>query len=379
MPSDKVSELQCWKTPTPNLELNVNCAQIGNQLDGAPISRTIQLYESGYDVKMLDDNKWNFQIAKSVANADGTVQYNVIWQSRSVAANTFITWEAQYGMNWTQTLPDPGASVTVGGEWQACSLGQVFDIDKYGLWVPSSVPSEAGFMKVGTVNYQYPGVVGIHIVIGIQNSDGSFGTIFVDPTALTLNDSAVYQPRESLQWWYQTDTRTATMISGASTAMCTLDFTLPGPDTNKYYYSTTYNYSTGTWITSEYAPSDNLYRPPQSLDDVKLEPPQLFSLWPSTWVVILTNKVATVKQAAVLIRLGFLMRIRYEDVKVEFKNDTNIYIKLGTPKRIARHSAQAIGVPDDNIKGEISDCLQFLVDNGDFPAGQTWKFEKVKN
>jgi len=34
-------------------------------------------------------------------------------------------------------------------------------------------------MNIGKNNYQYPGADGIHIIVGIQNSDGSF-----DPVSL---------------------------------------------------------------------------------------------------------------------------------------------------------------------------------------------------
>ena len=99
----------------------------------------------------------------------------------------------------TSSLPGPGISVIIGGEWQACNLGEIFDIDSDGFWAVSQVAKEDNFMKVGKVNYKRPVADGLHIAVGIQNLDDDFNAIFVDPTALAINDAASYQLQETTQ------------------------------------------------------------------------------------------------------------------------------------------------------------------------------------
>ena len=55
-------------------------------------------------------------------------------------------WKDQYGLNWTSSLPGPGISVIIGGEWQACNLGEVFDIDSNGFWVVFQSPVRSGLL-----------------------------------------------------------------------------------------------------------------------------------------------------------------------------------------------------------------------------------------
>ncbi len=228
-------------------------------------SRQIHVWESAYNAQKLKKNHWNFQIAKSVAIADGSVSYNVVWQSKSIAPHTRISWKDRYALNWTADVPAEGLSVTVSGEWQLCALGGAYDLDENGFWAksPASVKRDSKFMTVGGVNYAYPGADGIHIVVGIQNADDGFDVIYVDPTSLAKGSSAKYQPQDKIHWWYQTDMRSSTMISTAFTAKGSVDLSKPGPTTNDYYYSTTYNYNTGTWITSEDQPNELLYAPPK--------------------------------------------------------------------------------------------------------------------
>jgi hypothetical protein len=341
--------------------------------------RTIEVYESAYNAQMLDQNHWCFQIAKSVSTPGQSSPSppNVVWQSKAVAPRTNISWKDQYGLNWTIKLPDPGLSVTLNGEWQACNLGEVFDIGTDGFWTASAVVADKDFMKVGKVGYQYPGVVGLHIVIGIQNSDGGFDTIHVDPVSLALNDTASYKPQEVVTWWYQTGMRTATIISSAATTIGTVDFSTPAPATQKYYYSTTYNYQGGTWITSQDPPPQALYAPPSSVDLLQNPPPKLFSIWPSVWEAVLGVIIGTDKQASVSAGLKSLLKIKYSTVDISFLDDLHIKLELGKPKAAMPNSNDAIGEPDETTEDVISDCFQYLSDDGDLPDGETWKIEKA--
>ena len=219
-----------------------------------------------------------------------------------------------YALNWTSEVPAEGLAVTVSGEWQTCTLGGAYDLNKDGFWSksPESVKPNSKFMTVGGVRYSYPGVDGIHIVIGIQNADGNFDIIYVDPTSLAKGSSAKYQPQETVQWWYQTDMRSSTMISTAVASQGSVDLSKPGPITNEYYYSTTYNHNSGTWITSEDEPNEVLYAPPQeSFTAEAISPP---SLWPTIVKAIFKIAVSTDKQASASASLKGLLDARYKDV-----------------------------------------------------------------
>jgi hypothetical protein len=343
-------------------------------------TRNLQVYESDVNVKTLNKSKWNFQIAKCIATAQGQPsQFNVIWTSQSVTPNTLIQWKDTYGMNWCVDLPNPGASVIVGGDWQPCSIGEGYDIDPNGFWIKSTSTSlDSHFMNVGNVGYQYPGTVGLHIVVGIQNDDGSFNTIFVDPTPLARNDSAKYQPQEQIQFWYQTDLRTGTMIDGASTAIATLDFSHAAPTTGNFYYSTTYNCLSGDWIISQDKPPLALYAPITDSTGTYDSALHLYALWPSVWNSLLSIALSASKQVALKAKLGALLRVRYQEVTVEILDSLDVGITLGSPKLTRPNSDRLIGAVVEDVQGEISDCFQFISDEGDIlPEGETWDVENV--
>ena len=71
-------------------------------------------------------------------------------------------------------MPPPGAPIFVGGIWQACDPGQVFDINSIGLFQPSSAQLIDGYMKVGDNEFQYAGDSGIHVVVGMRYPGGEF-------------------------------------------------------------------------------------------------------------------------------------------------------------------------------------------------------------
>jgi hypothetical protein len=349
------------------------------RLRTATNQRTIQVWESAFNASKLNDYHWNFQIAKSVYNGDGTATFNVVWQSKSVAPNTLIVWQDAYALNWTATVPAPGVSVTVFGDWQACSPGQSYDLDPYGFWTPTkpdpNVKPDPKFMNVGNIQYKYPDVDGIHIVIGVQNDNGGVDIIYVDPTALPPNSSAKYQPKELVEWWYQTDIRTSTMINGASTAIGRVDLSTPAPTTQDYYYSTTFNYDDGTWVTSPDTPSTVLYSPAlHGLGD-----PPLFSLWSAILEIIFNLAVSDT--ATVSAKLGALLRVKYNNVEVTVLDSLHFQVSIGAPKRVRPNSSDAIGVVTDDITAEVSDLLQFEVDDGDLQSQSgdalSWNVVKI--
>ncbi len=77
------------------------------------------------------------------------------------------------------TLPTTGLTVVVGGVWQTCALGQVYDLSSIGLWTPSTVTPKPNYMTVGKNNYSYSGQNGIHIVVGVRNSAGGYDVVSV--------------------------------------------------------------------------------------------------------------------------------------------------------------------------------------------------------
>lgn len=345
----------------------------------ATTQRSIQLYESAFNASKLNGNHWNFQIAKSVNNGDGGATFNVVWQSKSVAPNTIIVWQDVYALNWTAAVPAAGVSVTISGDWQACKLGDSYDLDVNGFWTKSlsTTKADTKFMNVGKVLYQYPGVDGIHVVIGVQNASGDFDTIYVDPTPLPLNSSAKYQPQELVEWWYQADFRTSTMISSASTATGGVDLSSPAPTTNKYYYSTTYNYDSGTWITSADTPPQSLYSPPRDISSITDVAPGLFSIWSAALKVLFNVALSDKQQGNASAKLGALLRVRYKDVEVSVIDNLTMDVSIGAPKRARPNSNDAVGAVTDDLIAEVSDFLQFEVDDGDLPGDESWNIEKT--
>jgi hypothetical protein len=140
-------------------------------------NRTVALWESPYDLHKLSDNGFSFCIAKSVIDSQGNLTYNLVWKSLALSPRSTVTWTVQYGLNWTLDIPTGNAQVTIGGIWQACDPGQVFDVDKFGLFQPSSVASRPGFLTVGKNNYRYDGTSGIHIIVGVQTPAGDFEAV----------------------------------------------------------------------------------------------------------------------------------------------------------------------------------------------------------
>ena len=124
--------------------------------------------ESTQDLKTLKDNKYNLQVAKSVAASDGkTPIFNVVYTSQNLAPSMTVKWTTLYGLNWTSQVPNLGAQVTYNGKWQSCDLGQSFDLDEYGLWQANQNNPNAkrDYLNVGSNGYATP----VNIVVGVQD------------------------------------------------------------------------------------------------------------------------------------------------------------------------------------------------------------------
>ena len=148
--------------------------------------RTVALWESALDNTLLNSNGFNFCIAKSVIDKTGNLTFNMVWQSKAPRPRATISWNVQYGLNWTTGVPAGNAQVTVGGAWQACNPGDSYDLNKDGLWVksdPATSKPKPNYLNIGKNYCQYPGVTGINIIVGVLNSAGDD----YDPVSITTN------------------------------------------------------------------------------------------------------------------------------------------------------------------------------------------------
>lgn len=350
---------------------------------GDPV-REIQVFEDAYERDYLGSNNLYFNIAKSVTTGDGSTTFNTIWQSKGIAPNISIQWNAVYALNWTAEAPSVGASVTLAGEWQLCNKGQSFDIDPNGGWIPSATAPVPGFLCVGSVNYKFPDVDGIHIVVGVQNKAGGYDRIFVDKTALAPFFSAQYQPVETVTWWYQEGQRTGTMISTVSSDMASVDLTAPNPSTHKYYYSTSYKHDTGVWVILATPPTAAMTAPYVS----ELVPaitaagnigkaPIMVDVWPAVRKIIFSAHVDSQKnQATIKGRMEKSFSFKYKEVEVKWASVSELGMTLtGWKDSPPTYSVQAIGPAKDDIDADINDVLKNSADV--LPRHEHWTIQDV--
>lgn len=79
--------------------------------------------------------------------------------------------------------------------------------------------------------------------------------IFIDPIELGLHMSASYEPSNVVQWWYQTTgNHSSPVLTVHKSPVESRDMSQLDPLTNRYYCSTSYDYSKGTWLTNSSAP-----------------------------------------------------------------------------------------------------------------------------
>ena len=130
---------------------------------------TVNVQEGKPSLETLSTDGYNLQVAKSVSSPNASPIFNVVYSSASLGPNMSVSWTVQYGLNWTQNVPDPGAKVTYSGAWQACSIGQSYNLDPAGEWVvndkdPNANPNS---LNVGSNGYSGP----VNIVVGVQNPE----------------------------------------------------------------------------------------------------------------------------------------------------------------------------------------------------------------
>ena len=70
------------------------------------------------------------------------------------------------------------------------------------------------------------------------------------------------------------------------------------------------------------------------------------------------------------------MKVRYKEVEVTFLEDAKLEVKISEPKPDASKGKPTTA--NDNTKGGISDCLQFLVDEKVLPASDTWSVDEIR-
>ncbi|KAM7218663.1 hypothetical protein V8F06_005982, partial [Rhypophila decipiens] len=233
-------------------------------------TRTLTWYESKIDNDAIKANNWKFQIAKLVATSPNVPPtYNIVWQSKATAPATTLSWKVQYALGWTADAPSDGVTVRITGNWQPCNLGESYDIDTDGYWTSSPNAGEQGWLNVGKIYYSYPGVQGIHIVVGVWNiKTASYDPIFVDKTTLPHGSSAQYQPHENTSWWLQGGDLTGQVFSQTQSPSTSFDFSVPSdPSTGTYEYSTSYLMASSPdqkWIMSKGPPPTYLTAPPPS-------------------------------------------------------------------------------------------------------------------
>ncbi|KAF8850498.1 hypothetical protein BDZ45DRAFT_751655 [Acephala macrosclerotiorum] len=156
--------------------------------------RQITVWESEYNAVQLQKSNYNFNIAKAVSTGGADAKANLIWQSKAIAPVTTITWNTIYALNWTVSLPKASVSVIVGGNWQKCAKGQIYELAPSGYWKASSLDLTPGFMGA-YINYLYPG--------------------------------ADHLPDQSA--WYQVGTHSSQMINNVSTKIGGVDLSGPAP------------------------------------------------------------------------------------------------------------------------------------------------------
>ena len=350
-------------------------------------TRVITVWQGQYDLAQLKQSGYNFQIAKSVATTPGgPPKYNVVWKSKAIAPTTKISWDQVYALNWTADLPVSGAAVIVGGSWQQCAKGEVYDLDANGFWVKSSETPKPGFMSVGKVKYQYPNTPGINIVIGVQNESGDYDSIFVDPTVVFMNGSATYQPLENIQFWYESGAKTSTMISSAQSSVGSLDCSSPSPKTNKFAWWLNYITSGGSWNISQSAPMPSLHAPPPSLalipgaDQVAptIAPTLDIDYFPVKALVALSIAVLA-NQAGVVAKIRELIATTNTEVSVnmEFSNGKTLSVEYGKPRAAPRNSLLEFGVPNSEAMVPIEQALNNLSTSGMLPIGESWTITPV--
>ncbi|KAM3458393.1 hypothetical protein MY3296_000599 [Beauveria thailandica] len=187
---------------------------------------TVNVNQTSKDRRILNANKYNLQIAKSASHPGGSPKFNIVYKSTHLAPEMDVSWTETYGLNWTQKVPAPGARVTYNGNWQECQLGDSNDLNSN-----------------GSNGYGSP----INILVGIQDPNSQQWTaIYIEESQLLPKGHGEFQPRESVELWYQERELTETMISGQSTEVKKYDM---APTPTRWFW---YNTGNGKWYDQDH-------------------------------------------------------------------------------------------------------------------------------
>ncbi|KAH8908530.1 hypothetical protein BR93DRAFT_489877 [Coniochaeta sp. PMI_546] len=349
-------------------------------------TRTLNWFESDADNKSILDNGWNFQIAKSVATGSAAPTYNLVWQSQALAPVTIISWKIQYALSWTAAVPSDGVKIKIQGQWQKCDKGQSFDIDSRGYWRPSTKPvspSDASWLNVGNINYSYPGVLGLHIIVGVLNAQtGKYEAVFVDQATLPAGSSAKYQPQESVSWWLEASDLTGQVFNSTKSRSTTYDFTKESdPLTHAYEWSTSYVMQGGVWTIAPGSPPQALTGPPPSAELAQLtlggSPPVVLQLDHASWLITFTVPLAVAALTAIGASLLDKLKSNFKNLKVnlEGKDGTTIRFEYDAGGNAAPGTVEYLGTPvgaSGGPKDTIENALRDLQTTGAIPSNEKW-------
>ncbi|KAK3305280.1 uncharacterized protein B0T15DRAFT_511211 [Chaetomium strumarium] len=353
-------------------------------------ARILHWFESQLDNTNIGNNGWNFQVAKAVAANSAAPTYNLVWQSRALAPSTTLSWKVEYALGWTATVPGQGVQVQIQGNWQPCNKGESFDINSRGYWEPSKGPANpdnAGWLQVGNVDYAYPGVLGLHIVVGMRNAQTNmFEPIFIDKAALGPGSSARYQPQETVSWWLEGGNLTGQVFTHTQSRSASQDFTNPSdPLTGAFEWSTSFLTVSSTWITAAGRPPQALWTPPPSaaaaLDGLSLggPPPVELQLDYASWIVTFTIPLAGAAIAAAASALYAKLKDRFKklEVTVYGKDGSKLHVEyeFGSGMGANPGTVGFLGIPKGAVGGPadaIEKALAAMKASGEIPADETW-------
>jgi len=127
---------------------------------------TVIVQEKSGDLQILNDNRYSLQVAKSVSAPGGDPSFSLVYLSSFLGPTMSVSWETQYGLNWSTKVPYPGAKVEYYGNWQACKPGDSYQLNSTGDWVLSTNDPSADKNSLNVINnYQ-----AVNIIVGMQDS-----------------------------------------------------------------------------------------------------------------------------------------------------------------------------------------------------------------
>ncbi|KAF4334657.1 splicing factor 3b [Fusarium beomiforme] len=212
---------------------------------------TIITQQGRTELATLSGQNYQLQVAKSVSSPSGQPSFNMVYQSQFLGPNMEVQWTTTYGLNWTTNIPSAGSTVVYSGDWQQCNLGDSYDLNSVGEWVPNqnNPNSKSNSLNIGKNNYQEA----VNVIVGVQDaSTGHWKPIWVSPDQLLKQSNGEYEPLQAIQLWYAEGTQTSTMISAQATAVQGYTATSSNPE----YFS--FDVAAGNWRESQATPFQGL-------------------------------------------------------------------------------------------------------------------------